>query len=96
VGGLPAGVDLSAFRIVQEALTNTLKHAQASRASVIIRRSHGGLDVEIADDGVGPTANGDGQGLIGMRERVALFDGELETGPAPGGGFAVHARFPLL
>src|SRR5207247_7488913 len=93
---LPAGVDLSAYRIVQEALTNTLKHARATSASVALRRSPGVLELEVADDGSG-AGNGDGagQGLIGMRERVALFGGELDAGPAAGGGFVVRARFPL-
>jgi signal transduction histidine kinase len=92
---LPEALDLSAYRIVQEALTNTLKHARASRAAIIVRYGERELAVEIADDGMG--ANGtsvDGRGLIGMRERVALFGGDLVTGPAAGGGFAVKARMP--
>jgi signal transduction histidine kinase len=96
LGELPAGVDLSAYRIVQEALTNTLKHAQATRARVQLDRSEHELAIEVTDDGVGqgnePT---DGHGLIGMQERVALLGGALEAGPGGNGGFAVKARFPL-
>ena len=93
---LPAGVDLSAYRIVQEALTNTLKHAQATRARVRLSRRTGELELEIADDGAGPDeGSADGHGLIGMKERAALLGGVLEAGPAPDGGYAVKARFPL-
>jgi signal transduction histidine kinase len=93
---LPAGIDLSAYRIVQEALTNTLKHGHASRAEVDLRRTPTGLELEIVDDGVG-TGNGQGagRGLIGMRERANLVGGEVEAGPRPGGGFRVRARLPL-
>jgi signal transduction histidine kinase len=94
---LPAGVDLSAYRIVQEALTNALKHAGPARANVLIRYGEGHIEVEVTDDGAGAT-NGDGRGrhgLLGMQERVALYGGELETGPRDGGGFAVRARLPL-
>jgi signal transduction histidine kinase len=94
---LPPGIDVSAYRIVQEALTNTLKHANARHAQVVLRYSDEELAIDVTDDGRGPTNNRDdrGQGLIGMRERVALYDGALTTGPRPGGGFAVSARFPL-
>jgi signal transduction histidine kinase len=93
---LPIGIDLSAYRIVQEALTNTLKHAAARRAEVILRYSEEELAIDVFDDGRGQTTNGDqGQGLIGMRERVALYDGDLAAGPRAEGGFAVSARFPL-
>jgi signal transduction histidine kinase len=94
---LPAGVDLSAYRIVQEALTNTLKHAQASNATVLVKYAPDALEVEVIDDGLGPAANGGerGQGLIGMRERAALFGGQLRAGPAPDRGFSVYARIPL-
>src|SRR5712691_1934563 len=97
VGGLPAGLDLSAYRIVQEALTNALKHGHASIAEVTVRRTEGGLELEIADDGVGVAETGAelGHGLIGMRERASLLGGELEAGPAEGGGFRVRARLPL-
>jgi signal transduction histidine kinase len=95
---LPASVDLSAYRVIQEALTNTLKHAHASRAEVVLRFRPDELDVEIRDDGVGAraaTGNGTGQGLIGMRERLSLLGGTLRTGPSNGDGFAISARFPL-
>ena len=93
---LPIGIDLSAYRIVQEALTNTLKHAGARRAEVVLRYSDEELAIDVLDDGRGLTTNGDqGQGLIGMRERVALYDGDLAAGPRAEGGFAVSARFPL-
>jgi signal transduction histidine kinase len=93
---LSPALDLSAYRVVQEALTNTLKHAHAGRADVSLRYSPDALDVEVRDDGLGST-NGDvgGHGLIGMRERVVIFGGSLAAGPAPGGGFTVSARFPL-
>jgi signal transduction histidine kinase len=94
---LPPGVDLSAYRIVQEALTNSLKHAAGASARVVVRYERDALEVEIADDGPGsvvdPETSG-GHGLIGMRERVQLFGGELEAGPRPGGGFNIRARLP--
>jgi signal transduction histidine kinase len=97
---LPAGVDLSAYRIVQEALTNTLKHAGPVRARVAVRYAGDELELEITDDGApGPpraqAVNGDGQGLLGMRERVALYGGELEAAHRPEGGFVVRASLPL-
>jgi signal transduction histidine kinase len=95
---LPAGVDLSAYRIVQEALTNTLRHARATRAEVTVRFGERELELEIRDDGrgtPGALVNGSGQGLVGMRERAALLGGTLEAGPLPGGGFRVHARLPI-
>jgi signal transduction histidine kinase len=94
---LPAGVDLSAYRIVQEALTNTLKHAGSAEAEVIVRYGSATLELEILDNGVGPhtRVNGSGHGLVGMRERVALYGGLLETGNRNGHGFAVRARLPL-
>jgi signal transduction histidine kinase len=93
---LPAGVDLSAYRVVQEALTNTLKHAQATRADVSLRYRDDVLDVEVRDDGEGNGDGGEaGHGLIGMRERVTAYGGTLAAGPAPTGGFTVEARFPL-
>jgi signal transduction histidine kinase len=96
---LPSGLDLSAYRIVQEALTNSLKHAGPTRASVAVTYRPDALELEVTDDG-GGTANGDasvngGHGLVGMRERVALFDGTLETGARPEGGYRVHAHLPL-
>jgi signal transduction histidine kinase len=91
-----AGVELSAYRVIQEAVTNTLRHAFARRVWVFVRRRGGELEVEVLDDGVGPSASAaaDGRGLVGMRERVALFGGEFEAGPRPEGGFRVRARFP--
>ena len=98
---LPAGVDLSAYRIVQEALTNVVKHAGPAHAQVTIGYRDQDVTVEVIDDGRGAlTPAGDGRvgtghGLIGMRERVAAFGGDLEVGPRPGGGFRVAARLPL-
>jgi signal transduction histidine kinase len=98
---LPAGVDLSAYRIVQEALTNVVKHAGPARAQVTIGYRDQEVTVEVTDDGRGvtvPTGDGRarvGHGLIGMRERVQVFGGDLETGPRPGGGFRVAARLPF-
>jgi len=94
---LSPGVDLSAYRIVQEALTNSLRHAGGASARVVVRYEPDALELEIGDDGPGPPedpgASG-GHGLIGMRERVQLFGGELEAGPRQGGGFLVRARLP--
>lgn len=96
LGELPTGVDLSAYRIVQEALTNTLKHAQASQARVRVSRNASALELDISDDGAGSSEEApEGHGLIGMRERAALLGGVLEAGPGENGGFAVRARFPL-
>jgi signal transduction histidine kinase len=98
---LPAAVDLSAYRVAQEALTNTLKHAGPARAELLIRYGRDTLEITAVDDGHGgpPTPDGHGhpggQGLVGMRERVGLFGGELRAGARPEGGFAVWARFPL-
>ena len=94
-GSLPPSVDLTAYRIVQEALTNTLKHAGATSARVDVRRRNGALEIEVVDDGRGAAAVTPGHGIIGMRERAALFGGDLTAGPAAGGGFAVRARIPL-
>jgi signal transduction histidine kinase len=96
---LPAGLDLSAFRIVQEALTNILKHAGEARANVLVRYGDGRLDLQIDDDGAGPEgrpARPDRlrYGHLGMRERVALFGGELFVGGRPGGGYRVAASLP--
>jgi signal transduction histidine kinase len=94
---LPPGVDLSAYRIVQEALTNALKHAGPGTARVVVRYGDHELELEIADTGVGAGMDdGAGHGLVGMRERVSLYGGKLEAGPRDGGGFAVRARLPMV
>jgi signal transduction histidine kinase len=100
VGGteeLSPGLDVNAYRIVQEALTNVLKHADTETATVVIVHDEGMLSIEVTDDGRGDRRDGTGgHGLTGLRERVALFGGELETGARPdGGGFAVRARLPV-
>lgn len=93
---LPPGVDLSAYRIVQEALTNVRKHAGPSHAKVTIHYRDNELELEISDDGAGNgKEESSGQGLIGMRERVALYDGVLESGKKVGGGYLVRARLPI-
>jgi signal transduction histidine kinase len=103
---LPAGTDLAAYRIVQESLTNVTRHAGPASATVLVRYGPEDLTVQVDDDGRGPgapgggsgptgTAAGNGNGIRGMRERVAALGGELITGPRPGGGFRVQARLPL-
>ncbi|MBV8216822.1 MAG: sensor histidine kinase [Solirubrobacterales bacterium] len=95
---ISSGLDLTAYRIVQEALTNTLRHAHASHARVSITYSPQGVELEVADDGIGPSNNGltrTGHGLDGMRERAALFGGKLTAGPNPGRGYLVRADLPL-
>ena len=96
---LPASLDLSAYRIVQEALTNVLKHAGPAQAKVGISYLAGKLELDIVDDGKGQSDDGNheagGRGLIGMRERVSLFRGELDVGPVGQGGFRVHASLPI-
>jgi signal transduction histidine kinase len=101
---LPPGVNVSAYRIVQEALTNVLKHAGPARADVTVGCADSAVTIEVTDDGLGnpapPALTGGqgatgGQGLAGMRERVALFGGDLRAGPRPGGGFTVCARLPM-
>ena len=91
---LPAAVDLSAYRIVQEALTNTLKHADAAHATVRVRYGDE-LGLEIRDDGKGTAAANGGSGLIGMRERVAMLGGRVASGPGPEGGYVVTAQIPV-
>jgi signal transduction histidine kinase len=93
---LPPAVDLAAYRVVQEALTNVVKHAGPAAASVRVAYRPAEVEVEVADDGAGPAdgADGAGSGIAGMRERVAAAGGTLEAGPRPGGGFAVRARLP--
>jgi signal transduction histidine kinase len=96
---LPPALDLAAYRVVQEALTNTLKHAGATSARVTVGYGASELTVDVLDDGPGPSlavGAGTGHGLVGMRERVALFGGAIDAGPGSGGGFAVSARFPLV
>jgi signal transduction histidine kinase len=95
---LPAAVDVSVYRIVQEALTNVLKHAGQARADVAIGCVEDTVTIDITDNGIGEPgiqAMAGGHGLAGMRERAAIFGGELTAGPRPGGGFAVRARLPL-
>ena len=93
---LPPAIDLSAYRIVQEGLTNALKHARASHADVTVRYVADGVQLEVRDDGVG-AAKGDGlgHGLVGIRERVKIYGGEMNAGAAPDGGFVLTARLPL-
>jgi signal transduction histidine kinase len=97
---IPAGVDLAAYRIVQEALTNVLKHASASHAVVRVGYRPDAIELEVLDDGHGPLGAGNGgtgtgQGLIGMRERASLYGGVVEARPRTEGGFAVRARLPV-
>ena len=98
---LPAGMDLAAYRIVQEALTTTVKHGGSATAHVTVRYAADTLEIQVIDDGRGAAAlllsdsDGRGHGLIGMKERVALFGGELEAGPILTGGYRIFARMPL-
>ena len=93
---LPRGIDLSAYRIVQEGLTNALKHAQASDADVTFRYGPDELEIEVRDNGQGSsTSDGLGHGLVGVRERVKLYGGEMSAGSANGGGFVLSTRLPL-
>ena len=95
---LPAGVDLCAYRVVQEGLTNALKHAGPAHAEVLLRYTPTQLEVHVRDDGPGaaePNSDGAGHGLIGMRERVALYGGQIHTGPRDGGGFEISAHIPV-
>ena len=93
---LPPGVDLTAYRLVQEGLTNALKHAQATRAEVLVNYGDAQIEVVVSDDGKG-VGNGDGggHGLVGMRERVTVYGGELDAGPQAGGGYRLRAKLPL-
>jgi len=96
---LPPGVDLAAYRVVQEALTNVLKHADGARAAIRLVHEEAGLVITVTDDGSGagygpPGSSGAGRGLIGLRERVGVYGGELDAGPRPGGGWRVRARIP--
>jgi signal transduction histidine kinase len=95
---LSAGVDLTAYRLVQEGLTNAIKHANATKAEVIVRYRPDRLELVVSDNGRGVTdgsTDGGGHGLVGMRERVAVYGGELVAGAKPDGGFTLHAKLPL-
>jgi len=93
---LPRGIDLSAYRIVQEGLTNALKHARASNAEVTVRYRPDELHIEVRDNGEGSsTSNGLGHGLVGVRERVKIYGGEMSAGSANGSGFILSTRLPL-
>ena len=103
--GLPAGLDLAAYRVVQEAVTNVIKHASTDRCTVIVDYREDSLTVQVTDAGTGPARTGDGpasdgwpaagHGIAGMRERVGMYGGEFRAGPRPDRGFGVTARFPL-
>jgi signal transduction histidine kinase len=95
---LPSAVDQAAYRILQESITNAIRHAGRARVTVTLRYGPGVLELLVTDDGRGPdgpAAPGGGQGIVGMRERAELLGGELTAGPRPGGGFQVRARLPL-
>jgi signal transduction histidine kinase len=93
---LPRGVDMSAYRIVQEGLTNALKHAHANTVDVTVRYALDELQIEVRDDGIGSTTtDGLGHGLVGVRERVKIYGGEMSAGSANGGGFVLNTRLPL-
>jgi signal transduction histidine kinase len=94
---LPPGVDLAAYRVIQEALTNARKHASNAETSVSVEYGERALEIEIENgpgNGTEASFEGDGRGLIGMRERVRLYDGTLDAGPTDAGGFAVRANLP--
>jgi signal transduction histidine kinase len=93
---LPKGIDLSAYRLVQEGLTNVIKHAGPATAKVRVRYGDGAVEIEVTDDGRGGAATngGGGHGLTGMRERVAVWGGTLDVGPSAGGGYHVRAVLP--
>ena len=96
---LPAGLDLTAYRLVQEGLTNAINHAAAAHAEVRVRYDDGHVEIEVSDDGRGQSgdapSNGGGHGLVGMRERGSIYGGELEAGPRAEGGFRLRARLPV-
>ncbi len=94
---LPTGVDLTAYRLVQEGLTNAIKHAGANRAEVLVRYAGGHVEVTVSDDGDGDGGGeGGGHGLVGMRERVSVYGGKLEAGSRPEGGFRLRATLPVV
>jgi signal transduction histidine kinase len=98
VRALPSGIELAAYRVVQEALTNTMKHAAGASASVVVDYGNDHLRVEVIDTGGTPTAaaaTGNGHGLVGLRERLAIYGGTLQTGPRLSGGYRVTALIPL-
>ena len=93
---LPRAIELSAYRIVQAGLTNALKHAGATKADVVVRYEPHALQLEVRDDGLGnTTSDGLGHGLVGIRERVKIYGGEMSAGAANGGGFVLSTRLPL-
>jgi len=93
---LPQSIDLAAYRVVQEGLTNAIKHANATRAEVLVRYESDALELVVSDNGKGDgNGDGGGHGLVGMRERVAVSGGELSAGPRAGGGFELRARLPV-
>ena len=92
---LPADIDLSAFRIIQEAVTNVVRHAGTGQCRVLIDQQDGYLSIEVTDTGRGGSVAGTGYGITGMRERAALLGGDFSAGPRPGGGFRVAARLPV-
>jgi signal transduction histidine kinase len=93
---LPRAIDLSAYRIVQEGLTNALKHARATKADVTVRYGSDEVQLEVRDDGIGnSTTDGLGHGLVGIRERVKIYGGEMSAGRENGGGFVLSTRLPL-
>jgi signal transduction histidine kinase len=92
---LPADIDLSAFRIIQEAVTNVVRHARTDQCQVSIVQQDGQLSIEVTDSGCGSSAAGTGYGITGMRERTALLGGDFSAGPRPDGGFRVAARLPV-
>ncbi len=94
-GSLPPGVDLSAYRIVQEALTNVAKHAGPARVTVLVAHRDDALHVEVSDDGLGSTGARPGRGVLGMRERAGSLGGTVDAGPGPAGGWTVRAELPL-
>jgi signal transduction histidine kinase len=98
LSALPPGADLAGYRIVQEALTNALKHAPGAHVRAAVRADGHDLSIEVTDDGRGAVSSTNGHlghGLLGMRERTTLYGGELSAGPQSGGGFRVHARIPI-
>ncbi len=92
---LPADIDLSAFRIIQEAVTNVVRHAGTDQCRVLIDQQDGQLSIEVTDSGRGGSVAGTGYGIVGMRERAALLSGDFSAGPRPGGGFGVAVRLPV-